>query len=177
MRDDAPSDQSSAVTDLVSRKTVEENIEWIADWRDDQFHPSYDVKGWPIEMHGVVGAYEELAAAYLQTLTALEQIRRTGHPCTCSLVATRVLGERPSPDTTATEDDGEGELGEREGWEVRLRFTDAHEDEARAILEELLNRPYTLYRAGVRTIWLHELVWLKRPEMELYAISRRFERL
>lgn len=165
------------MADLVSRSSVEESFVWLEDWRAGEFTPAYDSRGWPIEMHGLATSYEELAVSYLQLLTALEQVRRTG----AAELATTVLGPRQCPGTTATEDDGEGDLGDREGWEVRLRFTDAHEDEARAVFEQLTDLPYSLHRAGVRTLWLHELVWVRTPyvlkEPELHALSRRFVRL
>lgn len=32
---------------------IAEMEEWLADWREGQFSPSYDKHGWPIEMHGL----------------------------------------------------------------------------------------------------------------------------
>ena len=41
------------------REFIEENREWLSDWRHGQFSPSYDRDGWPIEMHGLALALEQ----------------------------------------------------------------------------------------------------------------------
>ena len=38
---------------MTDADRIVELREWLRDWRDGQFSPSYDKDGWPIEMHGL----------------------------------------------------------------------------------------------------------------------------
>lgn len=164
----------------VPRAEVGEGLQWLDDWRAGEFTPAPAADGWPVEMHGLASSYEDLARAYLRMLTALEHIRRETHT-TRSTSPNQVLGPRPSPETTATEDDGEGEILRQEGWEIRLRFALEHEWSAHSVFEQLLEYPFCLHASGVRTLWLQELVWIPTLHLlegeELRSIGRRFERL
>ena len=55
--------------------------EWIKDWRNHQFDSgSRDAHGWPIEMHGVVEAWEISMIREEQLEEALATVLEVAHP-------------------------------------------------------------------------------------------------
>lgn len=59
--------------------TLRDDRQWIEDWRAGMFSStSRDAEGWPIEMHGVVLAWEQRMDQLESLLQAAEAMCRTG---------------------------------------------------------------------------------------------------